>query len=183
MPIKIRCACGNILLSPEERVGQTGRCPACNRAITVELPAPIKESAVDTKPIEAISTTGEIPKELQKTPKPSWLVRLVSLGVYLFFILLSGGIVALHVFTPQEILSLEISKSPKINEIWTIARESFLVVRNEQRHCYTKVKKFVVKHYESWTTASGSSVPKVETPPQNVPQSPTPPIEEDFKEE
>ena len=38
MPIKIRCACGNVLLAPEDRIGQTGKCPACNRSITVELP-------------------------------------------------------------------------------------------------------------------------------------------------
>lgn len=140
MPIKIRCGCGNILMAPDERIGQTGHCPACNRAITVELPSGEPESMSDTaesakSPEPAGTTLPAAVKPVRRT----LFTRLGTLCVYLLFLALTTAIVCLHVFTPQQLDQLEVSQCAWLDEQWQASRELLFEARAEQRTMVQKI--------------------------------------------
>ena len=110
MPIKIRCACGNILLAPEERLGQIGKCPGCDLSIPVELPK-LKNEEIPSKS-QSIKTTAKF----------SFLCKFLSLGIYLVFFLLLACFLALHL----------VDKPPFPNQY----KEPLLMIKNIQHHWY-----------------------------------------------
>jgi hypothetical protein len=148
MPIKIRCSCGNILMAPEERIGQTGHCPSCNRAITVELPSTEPDSMSDTAESAKNPEPAAVPAPV-KPRKRSFIVRLAALGLYLFFFLLAGGMTALHVGTENDIRSLHIEHPAWLQEEWQADCELLLISRADQQRMADKIWRQSVGLYDA----------------------------------
>ena len=127
MPIKIRCVCGNVLLAPEDRVGQTGKCPTCNRAITVESPYSKNTDSKTGKTANAKLVKGDNLKFRAK--KKSLVNKFFSLLIYLIFFILIFSLFSLHYFSEQEITKFSF-KNKKLQEIWT-ENQSFILLIKE----------------------------------------------------
>ncbi len=127
MPIKIRCACGNVLLAPEDRVGDTGKCPACNRSIKVEMPR-----SSDTRkllPQPENTAKEDTSKYFMLKRKPSWIRRILSFPVYALFLLLVLFMISSQYLQEGEVKRLCNLYIPQ--EAWL--QEQILFIRKSHR--------------------------------------------------
>ena len=138
MPIKIRCACGNVMLAPEERVGQTGNCPACNRAITVDLPAG-SEGVPEQAGAEGPAQQPHQPLGMQKV---SFVNRLFSALVYLVFFGLLGSLIMLHYSSDRTLSRIQPKKPAFLKKYWQENRDTFLYIKYQH---YCVFQKFMPK--------------------------------------
>jgi hypothetical protein len=111
MAIKIRCACGNLMLVPNNRLGQTGNCPACNRSITVQLSQDMNSLLADSKDS---SVAQELSTNQKK--KKSVINKLLTLFVYSCFLLLISTSVL--IFAADKVKPKYLQKVPAMEEIW-----------------------------------------------------------------
>ncbi len=148
MLIKIRCACGNVLLAPENRVGQAGQCPSCNRSITVRIPHCHHEGATTYQDENEASLENFLPKD-----KPSFLLRLLSAFFYLLSILIFVSVITLHVFTKEQIKDSAVSY-PWLQEHWEEYKEPIIMVRDVQRSWYYRFQKKLQKKLQTKTKSS-----------------------------
>lgn len=184
MPIKIRCLCGNFLLAPEERIGQTGVCPSCKRSITVERP---KE--------EESGRNGNLATAQEKPPTPkrkrSFIRFVLASFVYLTFSLLLAFIIGLHTVALTQVDKL-VEKSPTVQENWLIYRDIVETVRDDQkdffvRRVYAPIAKLCCSQSTETTKKESALSPKPlsskdpkqpENPQPAVSESPKPPASE-----
>ena len=141
MPIKIRCACGNILLAPEDRIGETGKCPACNRSIKVELPA------TEAEKIAAARDGG--PQSMKFSPskkKRSFLSRLIATSIYVFFLILLAFTTSIHYFSHGQITNLKFQQ-PYLQKTWAYCQETVLMIRTTQREYFESLWRQVSRKY------------------------------------
>lgn len=122
-PIKIRCACGNVVYAPEERVGQTGQCPNCSRAIKVELPPPEVSS----------HNTPQQQTVYQQTVKLSLFTRFLNFIFYIAFLLLLSGFIALHTCSTTQISSFEWFGCVWLKNQWQSNENYLLETKNIQQ--------------------------------------------------
>ena len=126
MQIKIRCTCGNMLMVPEERVGHTGKCPACDRSITVKSPE-----------LEEGSQTESKKKYISPSPrnekKFSFFGFIISLLIYAIFFILLAGFISLHYFDSKQISAFDVKEgSSGIKKIWKCYKPTILFLKKSQ---------------------------------------------------
>lgn len=172
MPIKIRCACGNVLLAPEDRVGETGKCPNCNRSIKVEMP----RSSDTKKLLPHPENEKEESKHFILKRKPSWIRRILAFPVYAIFLLLVSFIVSIHSFSEVEIQTLCQKYIP--DEIW--AMDQIFFVRESHRNFFlTQIYQPLALYYKKFypdAPASQGENKKKESAEQSIPEKKESPL-------
>ena len=156
MPIKIRCACGNVLLAPEDRVGEVGKCPNCNRSIKVEMPRSSDTKKLLPHPENETKEDASL-KHFTLRRKPSWIRRILSFPVYTVFLLLLLFVISIQSFSEAKIIAYCNQYVP--DEIWL--QEQILLTRNVHRNFFlTKIYSPLLVCYKK--IYPDSSVPKEE---------------------
>ncbi len=188
MTIKIRCACGNVLCAPEERLGNTGRCPNCNRQIKVERPTEERPNTnkdnsfifKESKPLTVSSSEGQ--KNNLQT-KPNWFIRLLSFGIYTLFTFLFIGIILLHALPNERISSFSWLGIKQLKEIWQNYEGFAFMTKDVHRNwIYSLIKKSSTK--DSIQNIPNKTPPKmpIMKPPagqDKIPSLPKKPVKKD----
>jgi hypothetical protein len=67
MPIKLKCSCGQVLSVPDNLAGKSGKCPKCQKAIQIPMPAAAKATAAQTtSPAAKSSPAQAAPAQVSK---------------------------------------------------------------------------------------------------------------------
>ena len=141
MPLKIRCSCGAILLAPEERIGQTGKCPSCNRSIAVDLSMSKTQEIMHKLELEKtqrmeqqqLSTTQPMNSNIAKK---SLIHKMLTLLIYIVFLALVFGITVLHY--SEDIRTIEI-ESTALKDTWEDCKEPLYEIREIHRAWFRKM--------------------------------------------
>ncbi len=158
MPIKIRCACGNVLYAPEEKLGEAGTCPQCNRTVIVELP-PEEKAKMLFQPTPKNTT---IPPK--KTP---WICKILGCMIYIFFVSLVIGLLFLHITPNTTLENFHWWNQAYLQKQWQEIQEPILMIKNIQRQWYQCV-------ISKCQASSHQSVPKKEPTLEEKPASEVP---------
>ncbi len=74
MPIKLKCACGQVLSVPDNLAGKSGKCPKCQKAIQIPIPAasqPSQQATGQSKPTPAAAAQTKVVAQAKVPSKPT----------------------------------------------------------------------------------------------------------------
>ncbi|WP_372370855.1 hypothetical protein [Candidatus Uabimicrobium sp. HlEnr_7] len=141
MPLKIRCSCGAILLAPEERIGQTGKCPSCNRSIAVDLSMSKTQEIMHKLELEKTQRMEQ--HQLNSTQptnsniaKKSIIHKILTLLIYVVFFGLVTGTLFLHY--SKDIRNINVNNST-MKDLWQNYKEPLHEIREIHRAWYSKM--------------------------------------------
>lgn len=140
MPLKIRCSCGAVLLAPEERIGQIGKCPSCNRSISVDLSMSKTQEIMQKLELEKTQRTEQekfnnAPAN-EKKVKKSFINKILSLFIYSIFFILVTGLFFIH-YT-KDLSDIKVSNS-WLQSIWEEQKESLIGIKYSHRYWFQKI--------------------------------------------
>lgn len=161
MPLKIRCSCGAILLAPEERIGQTGKCPSCNRSIAVDLSMSKTQEIMHKLELEKTQRMEQ--QQLSSTQpmnsniaKKSLVHKILTLLIYIVFFVLVIGMTILHYAEDVRTLQIE---SAVFKNTWEDCKGPLYEIREIHRGWYRQL--FGGKNTSSKTSNESTSQSKI----------------------